>query len=259
MDVPVSTWSPPQIALFTLLVVGMFDVLVYLLVRRLHGTGWGPAALGIVSPQLLATVSILFALLTGFLGNNVWGDHTQARRAVAEEARSLNQVLLMAKGLPEDMKVAVRLWVGDYVNAVVTEEWPAMGIGHSGDKPYAVLYQALEAVIACQPESTGEQLAQTMVIHALNDTLSARTQRINLSEERIGPVKWVVMLCLAGLVLLTLGILHHANPIALMISLAIGGGGIAASLVPILSYDRPFTGTHAVTPEPLLRLTLPRD
>lgn len=216
-------------------------------------------AMTAVSPQLLATVAILFALLTGFLGNNVWSNATQAHRAVAEEARSLNEALLLGKGLNDDLRTAVRLWIVDYVDAVAHQEWPAMAEGSVTDRPYAILYQAVEAVMMTEPANQGETVAQNGVVHALNDALAARNQRLNLSDERVGDLKWTVMLALGTLVLISVGLLHHGNAIALAISVGIASTAISAALIPIVAYDRPFAGERAIPPTPLLHLTMPKD
>ncbi|MBF0561602.1 MAG: DUF4239 domain-containing protein [Alphaproteobacteria bacterium] len=259
MDVYISTWPSLGIVTFVCIVVGAVTTGIFVFIRVISATRWGGTAMNVVSPQLLSVVAILYALLTSFLGNSVWTDNTQARRVVAEEARALDQVLLLAKGLPEDMRTAVRLWVSDYVGTVVREEWPEMIAGTPGNKPYEVLYQALEAVIATQTTTHGEEVAQTMVLQALNDALSARSQRIHLSQEKIGNVKWAVLLFLGALVLWTTGVLHHSNRIALATALGICSAGIAASLTLIISYDRPFVGEHAVLPTPLLHLSIPSD
>lgn len=257
MDTYISTL--PTLPLALLIGVCVFSVAgaVFFVIGQMSRR-WG-AALSLISPQLLAVVAILYALFTGFLGNNVWNNNTQAQRVVAEEARALDAALLLSKGLQDDLRTAVRLWVADYVKVVTEKEWPAMAGGGVDSTPYAVLYQALEAVLLNEPESRGQISSQTKVIDALNATLAARAQRIQLSQERVGPIKWVVMMVLGVLLLAASGLLHHSNRLTLALALGVCAAGISTTLLPIVAYDRPFMGERAVSPMPLKFLTIPKD
>ncbi|MBF0130827.1 MAG: DUF4239 domain-containing protein [Alphaproteobacteria bacterium] len=257
MGTYISTLPTLPLALLIGLCVFSTATLVFFGILRMS-RHWG-AALSLLSPQLLAVAAILYALFTGFLGNNIWNNTTQAQRVVAEEARALDAALLLSKGLQDDLRTAVRLWISDYVKAVTGREWASMAVGGIDDTPYAILYQALEAVTLTESESSGQAISQAKVVESLNAALAARTQRIQLSQERVGPIKWVVMLALGILVLTVSGLLHHANRITLAVSLVVCATGISSTLLPIVAYDRPFMGERAISPSPLKSLVIPKD
>ena len=257
MDVYVSTLPTLQLALFIGVCVFTTAAVVYGVIDRMSAH-WGKA-MSLLSPQLLSVAAVFYALFTGFLGNNVWTNNTQAQRIVAEEARALDSALLLSKGLQDDLRTAVRLWIGDYVTVVTDKEWPAMAKGGVDSAPYAVLYQALEAVDLSQPETSGQTFSQSKVVDALNAALAARTQRIQLSQERVGPIKWVVMLTLGVLLLFVGGLLHHSNRLTLALAICVCATGISTTLLPIVAYDRPFMGERAISPSPLISLTIPKD
>jgi hypothetical protein len=55
-----------------------------------------------VSPGMLPPLAIIFALLTGFLAAQDWGDLERAGAAVNREASALRAVVLLSAALPGD-------------------------------------------------------------------------------------------------------------------------------------------------------------
>jgi hypothetical protein len=64
-------------------------------------------------------------------------------------------------------------------------------------------------------------------------------------------VKWLCLILQAGCALVAIAMVHSANRLASTITLAIFATGVAASILLIASYDRPFTGDISVRPGPL--------
>lgn len=62
-----------------------------------------------VSPGMLPTLGILFALLVGFIAVEVWGNFDKARVAVASEASGLRAVVLLAGTFPEEQRSRIHL------------------------------------------------------------------------------------------------------------------------------------------------------
>jgi uncharacterized membrane protein YqjE len=85
------------------------------------------------------------------------------------------------------------------------------------------------------------RLRQALVVA---DALSgrARRQRILLSQATVGGTMVFILVLLAGLVLLTIAIVHAENRGAQIITAAIFATAAAACMFTILVYDRPFGG-----------------
>ena len=79
---------------------------------------------GVVAP-FFNGVAILFALLTGFLANDVAVRGRQAYSAVHAEAGELRNVHTLSVASASDMRT-IRAALKTYVNSVINEEWPAM-------------------------------------------------------------------------------------------------------------------------------------
>ena len=67
-----------------------------------------------------------YALLAGFLAADVWPIFDRARAAVGMEASRLGEAVIVADALPEGPRARLRNHVREHIDAVVTQEWPAM-------------------------------------------------------------------------------------------------------------------------------------
>jgi hypothetical protein len=78
-----------------------------------------------------------------------------------------------------------------------------------------------------------------------------------LSQAEISPIQWTLIIVLAMLILVTIALLHIDKRVAMAISMFIFSTAVAACLVLLMVYDRPFgAGGFAVTPA-VLRAVMP--
>ena len=65
----------------------------------------------------------------------------------------------------------------------------------------------------------------------------------------VSPVKWSAILLMALITLIAIAMVHSDNHLTCGIALALFATGIAASVLLIATYTRPFTGDISVTPD----------
>ena len=208
-----------------------------------------------VSPGLLPPLGILFALFMAFTASQVWGDNERANSVVDREASALRTVVILAAAFPGEPETRLRSLIRSYVADAVAQEWPMMAqrtatlqmIPHS-------LIEALQLTLALTPSSQGQQVAQREITTALENAGDARRQRIIISQSQVSWVKWLSLGLQAVCALLAIAMVHSDNPLASAITLGLFGIGVAASLLLILAYDRPFTGEFAIKPNSLLQV-----
>jgi len=117
--------------------------------------------------------------------------------------------------------------------------------------------ETLRLTLALTPNSQGQKIAQREITTALGNALDARRQRIIISQSQVNLVKWLCLGLQAFCALLAIAMVHSDDRLAAAITMGLFGIGVAASLLLILAYDRPFTGQFAVRPSPLLQV-MPR-
>jgi len=227
---------------------------IYLLVTKL-AVQERARAFKAISPGMLPPLSVVFALLVGFLAAQVWSDADRAHSAVNREASALRAVVILAGAFPGETEARVRDLVRGHIQDAVNDEWPAMS-RHAATLTLIPprLADSLTLVLALDPKSAGQQVAQRELVQSIETALDARRQRIILSESSINWVKWVVLLVQAALTLLAVAMVHSDNRAANRIILGIFATGVGVAVVLIASNSRPFSGELAVTPTVLLQV-----
>jgi hypothetical protein len=208
-----------------------------------------------VSPGLLPPLGILFALFMAFTASQVWSDNEKANSAVDHEASALRSVVMLAAAFPGESETRLRSLIRSYVAEAVAQEWPMMARRATTLQiaPYS-LAQALQLTLALTPSSQGQQTAQREITTALENALDARRQRIIISQSQVNWVKWLCLGLQAACALIAIAMVHSDNRLTSGITMALFGIGVAASLLLILAYDRPFTGELSVGPRQLLQV-----
>ena len=208
-----------------------------------------------VSPGMLPPMSVVFALLTGFLAAQDWSDADRAHAAVNREAGALRAVVLLANALPADTGTRLRHLVRQQIQDAVDREWPAMSRGEATLTLIPTpLQDALKLTLAFDPPGAGQAIAQREIVTSLQAALDARRQRIILSHSSIDWVKWLALLAQAFLMLVTIALVHSDNPAASRLIMTIFATAAGAAIALIAAHSRPFTGRMSVTPSVLMQV-----
>ena len=114
--------------------------------------------------------------------------------------------------------------------------------------------EGIQLALSIVPQNEAQRIAQREMVSSLQSAFDARRQRIIISESTINWVKWSVVGLLAGLILVTVAIIHSDNRATAAISMTLLSVAIAASIVLIASHNRPFTGEISVGPDLLIQV-----
>ena len=208
-----------------------------------------------VSPGLLPVLGVLFALFMAFSATQVWSDNDKAGSVVDREASALRSVVILARAFPGEPETRLRSLIRSYVTDAVAQEWPMMAHRTATLQviPYS-LAEALQFTLTLTPSGQGQQTAQREITTALENAFDARRQRIIISYSEVNWVKWLCVSLQAVCALIAIAMVHSDNQLTTAITMTLFGIGVAASLLLILAYDRPFTGELLVRPDPLLQV-----
>jgi hypothetical protein len=207
-----------------------------------------------ISPGMLPPISVVFALLVGFMAAQVWSDSDKAHTAVDREAGALRDAVLISTAFPES-EHRFKALIRSYIQDAVTQEWPAMGRQEATlTLAPARLSEALRLVLGLQATTPGQVDAQRELVSAVKTALDARRDRIILSSSRVNWVKWTVLIAQAAVMLVAIAMVHCDNPLANKIILTIFATSVAVAIVLVASHARPFTGQISVAPTYLLQV-----
>jgi hypothetical protein len=223
---------------------------LYSLVIGLAGDARAARSFKALSPGMLPPLGIIFGLLVGFVAVQVWNDFDRAKVAVATEASALRGVILLAESLPDDQKRELRRLVDGHIDEAVKQEWGAMAAQRMTIAALpSHLVDALRVTLALKPADEIQRTAQREIISDLHRALDARRQRIVVSQSSVSPIKWAAILLQGLCTLVAIAMVHCDNRLTCAIALWLFTTGIAASVLLIGAYSRPFTGEISVGPD----------
>jgi hypothetical protein len=245
------------IALVVLAGMALVTAAIYAVVMRL-AEGERAEGLSAVSPGMLPPMGILFALIVGFLAVGVWGNVDRAEESVDNEASALRSVVLLSDDIPPELRGRMRVLVRRQIRAAVDDEWPAMEEGRASLSGIPVaLSDALDLAVGFAPEDEGDAVAQREIVASIQDALDARRQRIIVSASSIDTVKWLGLIGLALLALVTIAVVHSGNPTSARFAMAVFALAVAVVITMLVAQDQPFSGQLGLDPD-VLEQVLPR-
>ena len=208
-----------------------------------------------VSPGMLPPLGIIFGLFVGFTAAQVWSDNDRAVAAVDREASALRSVGILAAAFPGEPETRLRALISSYIADATVQEWPLMS--HRAitlrTVPHA-LADAVQLTLGLQPTGPGQQIAQREIVTALENAMDARRQRLIISQAQVSVVKWCCIYLQAVCALIAIAMVHSDNRLASASMLFIFATGVAAAVLLIAAYDRPFVGDASVRSDPLLQV-----
>lgn len=207
---------------------------------------------GLVAPYFTA-VSVLFALLTGFLAADVMDRNKQAIRAVQVESGALANLHALSLASASDM-AAIRTALHTYLDAVVNDEWKRMEKAEPSPKAEAALANLLSTVADPKIAPTASQAVHSALVAMALQASAARSDRLALNSHQSDEVKWATVLFLFLMTQLAIGMVHLERPRPHIAALTIFTIAAIVALGLIAIQEDPFDGAKQVSAAPLQRL-----
>lgn len=204
---------------------------------------------GVVAP-FFGSVAILFALLTGFLANDVADRTRAATRALLGESDGLYAVQMLSLSAASDMS-GIRDALRNYAASVIADEWPQMvDIGRAA-KTEAAYGDLLREVSDPNIARDAGQAIHSALINAVSRIGSARSDRLALSADSTSQYKWITVFILAAITQIAIGLVHLDKPRAQLAALTVFSAAVVIALGLIALQEQPFAGVLQVSPAPI--------
>ena len=211
---------------------------------------------GVVAP-FFGAVSVLFALLTGFLAGDIADRNRQAARAVQTEAGELRNIHTLSIASVSDMR-SIRAAIAEYVKTLVKDEWPAMADDRQAPSSAAAYDELLREVSDPKIAQEAGSAVQTALLNAAVRAGTARSDRLALAADRTNDIKWALVLILGIMTQVSIALVHLQKRNAQVAALAVFSVAAVIALGLIALQERPFAGDVRVGPGPLQEVaTLP--
>jgi Protein of unknown function (DUF4239) len=206
---------------------------------------------GVVAPFVAAVVTI-FAILVGFLANDVWDRSRRASAAVRVEATNLISLHALAEALGKPHESIDRA-IREYAIAVVSLEWPSMRDGEPAPEAEAAQDELLQVVANSDPMAANYALDRMLLDTALK-VREARIERLTLSSDFAESDKWVCVLLMALMAQISVASVHLNEARAQFAAMVIFTACTILVIGLITAHERPFLSPLGVTSDPIAAL-----
>jgi ABC-type multidrug transport system fused ATPase/permease subunit len=207
---------------------------------------------GVVAP-FFGAVGILFALLTGFLANDIGDRNRQAARAVQAEVAELRNVFTLSVASASDMRAIREDWAA-YIKAASGEEWTAMLMGTSAPSVNAAYDELLREVSDPKVATESGAAVHSALLNAAVRVGTARSERLALASDNTSVLKWAIVLILGVMTQIAIGVVHLTKRNAHMAALVVFSVAAVCTLGLIALQEHPFAGDVRLSPAPLQEL-----
>ncbi len=204
---------------------------------------------GVVAP-FFGSIAILFALLTGFLANDVSDRNRQAVRSVQTEAGELHNLYTLSVASISDMSTIRAKWEA-YVNSVVAQEWPAMAHNHLSPQTYAAYDDLLKEVSNPAIAKSAGQAVHTALLNSAVRVGTARSDRLALAVDTTNDLKWIVVIVLGIFTQIGIALVHLDRPRAFIAALVVFSSAAIVALGFIALQEYPFYGPLQISAAPI--------
>lgn len=212
--------------------------------RRLHNEliGWQVTVLGTT-----------YAVIVGFMLYAVWSNFEVADNNAGAEANCLMNMVRAAQGLPGKERLQIQELARKYVDAMLSEEWPAMAQLHFSPASHQAMLQLWRVVSTTKVNDPAEQTSLDHTLTELSEmTGHRRTRQLEVISSLpgilwgvliVGAIVTIISSCMFGTVDFKLHFLQ-----VFMLSLLVG-----LALVSIADINHPYQGSVHVQPTGFLR------
>ena len=205
---------------------------------------------GIVAPFFNAS-AILFALLAGFLANDITDRSRQADRAVQAEAGELRNVYTLSVAALADM-AAIREALKTYAKSVTVDEWPAMAEGHGSSRTSAAYDELLRKISDPSIAKSSGNAVHIALLNAAVRAGNARTERLALASDHTNDLKWIVVIVLGLITEISIALVHLDRQRAMTAALVVFASAAVITLSLVAFQEYPFYGAFRISPAPIV-------
>jgi len=198
-----------------------------------------------------ATIGVLYAVLLAFVVVVVWERFNDAEHAVAREAGAATTIYRLAWGIEGEPGNGLREALSGYLEVDLREDWPAMAHGRGSILVTRALDSVYGQLLRFHPTDLRQTAIQTEIMAQLGQLTQARRERLVRASGTVPGIIWFVLFVGAVLTICFTFFFGTRNIRAQSMMTGALSLLILFALLIVITVDRPFSGSVAVTPEPL--------
>jgi len=195
----------------------------------------------------LTILGTTYAVILGFMLYAVWTTLGEADLNIDAEANAVIDVYRLAAGLPPPQSSQLRQLARNYVDTVMSQDWPQMARGVVPEESTAIDRKMWQVVMSLKGASPTEVAAQEQAMSELESLAKHRLTRIRQSTTGLPSMLWWVLLVGGTLTIISSCALGSDSVRLQGLEVFCFSLLISLSLVTIANIHRPFRGVIHVS------------
>jgi len=196
-------------------------------------------------------IGTTFGLTLAFICVSTWQNYNHIDSVVSKEATTLTTIYRTLDAFKPEFRDPGATLLTEYAKKVITQEWPLMSKGQFDHDAYNDFHQFQIRLLHHIPLNNAEMAAQQEELRLISEYYALRLERITSAKSALDR-SMILTLGLGAFIFILYQCLHAMPGMRqhlVMISLL----SISISLIffLILSYNTPFSGPNAISPEAL--------
>lgn len=196
-------------------------------------------------------IGTTFGLTLAFICVSTWQNYNHINSVVSKEATTLTTIYRTLDAFKQEFRDSNAKLLTGYAKKVITQEWPLMSKSEFDHDAYNDFHQFQIHLLHHIPLNNAEMAAQQEELKLISEYYALRLERITSAKSALDH-SMMLTLGLGAFIFILYQCLHAMPGIRqhlVMISLLSISIGLIFFL--ILSYNTPFSGPNAISPEAL--------
>jgi hypothetical protein len=248
-DASLSSLTSIGLGMFIVIAAVVFVVAIHALIQRRFRSYETFVGHNDVAGFLLSVVSVIYAVVLGFVVVVVWQRYGNAGDNADTEVASVSDLYRSVASYPPGPRAKVRQELRDYVKVVVNTEWPEMAAGKVTFASLPILENIAQDVDTYEPKTKAENNAQAVSMQLLAKLFDAHRLRLHANTPSVPPVLWIALAIGAAA---TVGFSFFFGVKSEAIQLVMTGivtFVVGVMFLVIFQFDRPFSGGVGISPQ----------
>ena len=202
-----------------------------------------------VASAALGSVSLIYGVLLAMIAVAAWGNYTTAGDAMAREAGALADMFREFEGYPEPARRQLQTRVREYLNLVLTDEWPALRRGRSSERTVRARAALTREWAEFEPRAARERVLHQATAGAMTAFLDARRSRLSAGQAGLPTQLWMVVLLGAAITIGCTYFLRAEDERAQLVLISAVAALLGLVIFVILALDHPLWGAGGLAPD----------
>jgi uncharacterized membrane protein len=201
----------------------------------------------------IGSIMANYAFVLGFIIITLWQRIEVVRLSVIDEAGCLSAMVCSAFAFSASFQGEIVSAIGQYIQVLIQDEWPAMQIGESSQMAESLLTNLFHMIQSYTPETKVESVFYNQFVSSLNAAVEYREKRIQYLNSAL--INVILFMLVFGIVLIVflLSLLESKHNKLKLLAILVVTTALSFNLGLALVFDYPLSGTVSVSSRPFTR------